>query len=557
MDGFRLLDSTADAAEFMSWLGERREVLAVDTETSGLDWTRDELRLVQFGDSRGAWSIPADRWLGVAAEALDAYVGDICLHNHKFDSHFLREAGVKLPVRRHDTMTMARLNRPDRRVGLKALCRAMKHPMVEHAAVLDDHMKRHGGGWAEVDPRDPVLWRYGAADCVMTADIWLAERAAAGTALYEMEMASQIALEAMERRGMPIDRPYLERLGEHLGAERQEISAECRKAGVDLASRKEVIAALLAEGWQPAALTPKGEPSLTVEGLDGFDSPTAASYRRYKSLEKQQSTWVDPLIQMERGGRVHPSINPVGAATGRMSSSIHTLPRKAAIRNAFKAPDGHKLVACDYSQQELRLIAALTGDESLKSVFDGDDAHTAIARQVWQKDDIAPEERQTSKNAVFAVCYGAGAKRLADSFGFPIERAEQIREQFYSAFPVATSAPLMMGSAAQMLGGRHMYLRTPFGRMQVAELDKPYLLVNHMVQGTGADVLKSAIVRLDRSDVGEFAVCPYHDEIIAEVPADAADDVAAEIAATMTDDRFDPALVAEAVVMDRWGDKYE
>jgi DNA polymerase-1 len=304
-------------------------------------------------------------------------------------------------------------------------------------------------------------------------------------------------------------------------------------------------------------------------------------------LSKLQSTYVDALPQMvnPETGRVHTSFNQTGTATGRVSSSnpnLQNIPIRTEegrrVRRAFIAPEGYKLLAVDYSQVELRILAHYSQDAALLKAFhEGQDIHRATAAAVYRipPEQVTYEQRSFAKSVNFGLMYGMGAFRLARDSDLTLAEAEQFIADYFRQFPGVRQ--YLDGSIAQ--AKKQGYLETLLGRrryfpaldenlgrkvgyqvQQAAEREA----VNMPIQGTAADIIKIAMINLSRAlKAGGFAartILQVHDELVLEVPDGELDRVAPLVIEVMESAfTLDAPLVADAKVgmnwaeMERWG----
>jgi hypothetical protein len=210
-----LVETFDEAESFVRWLGERRQILAVDTETGGLEWWKDGLRLVQFGDLSAGWAIPWHLWSGLILDVLGRYEGDIVFHNLKFDLKYLEHHGVTLNrAKLHDTRAMAHIIDPTKPTGLKPLAiRLIDNTAGSGQDDLKSAMAKNGWTWATVPHDLPAYWVYSALDTVLTAHLYaeLFPQIVTGfREVYELEIASTLVLNDMEVRGARIDLDYCE-----------------------------------------------------------------------------------------------------------------------------------------------------------------------------------------------------------------------------------------------------------------------------------------------------------------------------------------------------------
>lgn len=581
-----LVKTTADAADFLSWLGERRDWLGVDTETGGLDYWRDDLRTVQFGDRHTGFCLQKDLWWGTIKEALDRYDKPISMHNAKFDMHFLEHNGAKLKRWNiHDTRAMAHILQPNELSGLKPKCAKVLGPWALHGQdELKQAMSKGGWGWADVPIE--LSWKYAAFDTVLTAQ--LAEELypqimASRAGIYELEVTSTQVLLDMEARGILTDQRYLAWAAEEWGRDKAAIQHEIyASSGIQNPnSDKQVVDTLRRSGWQPVLFTEKGNVQLDHVVLDGLvdaGSVLAGKILDYRTVSKLLGTYVENLQELAGpDDRLHASINPLGARTGRMSvsrPSLQNLPAKnARIRNAFISGTGNSLITADYDQIEMRLFAHYSNSQTmLEAVRYGDsqaalghkgyDLHSMNARMVYgiaMDQPVPPPLRKQVKGVGFSKVYGAGLETFAATAGLPLGEARRVIEAYETAFP-ETRKTGFLAQVVQRLHERksaegEAYVNTFFGRKEPCYPTEAFKAVNYLIQGTAADVLKDRIVALSRTWLGDHMLLPIHDEIIFEVPQDAVAEAMKTIAEVMPErDKFSVPLTVDAEATVRWGD---
>ena len=570
-----LIDTFEEAEAFMRWLGERRDsVIAVDTETAGFDWWRDELRLVQVGDATHGWAMRWDRWSGLFESFIRRYDDTIAMHNFKFDVEFIQRNGIEMPLHRiDDTRTLAHLVDPHRLTGLKPLADSLfGRGMSTSQTRLAQFFKMHNWTWRDVPYSLQEYWAYAAADTVLTSLIHaplMSQLRSAGdrrTALYDVEMAAQIALMRMEMKGCRIDLDYATTKGAELRqwAESARQWAADEYDGLNIGSADQVSALLMSDGWKPKEFTATGKPKFTKEIVAQIDHPLAKLQLQVKHAEKMASSYFDNFLAGAEGDILHPSINPLGAVTGRMSTTrpaLQTLPRDALVRDAFIPRDGNRLVLIDYDAMEVRLTAHFDDTGQLAhDVLTSPDIHAHNASLVYGVPlaEVSKTQRQIAKNGIYTIIYGGGVNKLAETVGIPTTEAKEFMDAFRRAQPGVFAWKSTLERESRQRGGDSGWAEaeTPRGRRQRAPLDKCYKLANYVVQGSGADVLKTKIAALDAAGLGEYMVLPVHDEIVFDVAADEADEVMAEACMVMTDATWRVPLTVQGTIVDRWGDKY-
>jgi len=303
--------------------------------------------------------------------------------------------------------------------------------------------------------------------------------------------------------------------------------------------------------------TPKGQPSTAEDVLQEL----AADYElpevilEYRGLSKLKSTYTDKLPELVGGdGRIHTSYHQAVAATGRLSSSDPNLqnipirtPEGRRIRQAFVAPDGYRILAADYSQIELRIMAHLSGDEGLLAAFaDDEDIHRATAAEVFDTalDEVTGEQRRSAKAINFGLIYGMSAFGLARQLGIPRADAPAYVERYFERYPGVRAYMDSTREQAHEKGyvetvmGRRLYLpeinSRNVQRRQYAERSA----INAPMQGTAADIIKRAMIDVHRwlaeEDVDARVIMQVHDELVLEVAEAAADAVAAGLVERMS-----------------------
>jgi DNA polymerase-1 len=326
----------------------------------------------------------------------------------------------------------------------------------------------------------------------------------------------------------------------------------------NLDSPKQLQAILFDElGLAAKVKTPTGQPSTNEEALEAIADEHALPrlILDYRSLAKLRSTYTDKLSGMvnPRTGRVHTSYHQGGAATGRISSSdpnLQNIPVRTEegrrIRQAFIAPEGWRVMAADYSQIELRIMAHLSGDEGLLKAFrEGGDVHRATAAEVFG---IAPEEvtgnqRRAAKAINFGLMYGMSAFGLARQLGVDRGEASDYMARYFSRYPgvhafmEATRSQAHRDGYVQTIFGRRLYLENLTARNQALRQGAERAAVNAPMQGSAADIIKRAMIAVDGWLAGRDdarMLMQVHDELVFEVRADAVDAVRAGVVQRMS-----------------------
>lgn len=587
----RLVTCIDDLFDLKRWLGERREVMGLDTETSGLDpWAPGaRLRTIQIGDHRAGWVIPWEGWGGAAIECLDAFDGPLTLHNASFDAKWLRlHANWFLPWERtHDTLIMADVMDPGGSHGLKDLTVKYIDPMAAAGEkLLKQAFKANGWGWNTVPIDFEPFWLYSALDPVLAAHLWSHYRAdLAFPVAYDLEMAVRRICTDMEFRGMRVDLEYSKKRFDELKLQ-VEKSKEWAKEnwGISIGSNPQLADFFQNELGAKFEVFSKtsGKPSVDKNQMAIFltdEDPTIAGVAKFinevRNADKMSNSYFKNFLEMNNDGVVHPSIKTMGARTGRMSvtsPALQTIPKddSMGVRKAFTPRNpGEVLISCDYSQVEMRLLAHFSEDPALQEAFreadaTGGDFFVSIGRQIYNDPNFSKKDKRRGlmKNVMYGAAYGSGIQKMADSAGVPFEQMKAVSDDLFTAYPgikdfmTRTERMGEMREKSEGVG----YIVTATGRHIPADPGKMYTLTNYTLQGTAAELMKQAIVRLDAGGYGPYMMMAIHDEMIFSIPEDLVEKALPEIQELMSycNGEFAVDLPAEPEVIgsSNWGEKY-
>mgnify|MGYP005841930983 CR=1 FL=1 len=377
---------------------------------------------------------------------------------------------------------------------------------------------------------------------------------------HEVERPLSRVLAHMEARGVRLDVPLLQALSFELEREMERLEGEVfRLAGhpFNLNSRDQLETVLFDElGLTPIARTEKTGKRSTAQGaLEALRGahPIVELILRYRELSKLKTTYVDPLPRLihPRTGRLHTRFNQTATATGRLSSSDPNLqnipirtPLGQRIREAFVAEEGYLLLAADYSQIELRVLAHLSKDENLKRVFrEGKDIHTETAAWIFGLDPgkVDSRMRRVAKTVNFGVLYGMSAHRLSQELGLEYKEAEAFIERYFQSFPKVRAwiqRTLEEGRTkgyVETLFGRRRYVPDLASRVRSIREAAERMAFNMPVQGTAADLMKIAMVKLfpKLKPLRAHLLLQVHDELVLEVPKDRAEEAKALVKEVM------------------------
>jgi DNA polymerase-1 len=572
--------------------------VAFDVETTGLQWTADELFLAQFGEpgEAAAYDHPHDR-LGIQARLLDDAA--FYAHNTKFDMHFAQSAGYTLPSldRWHDTKVMASLIDERTSTALKARTTALGATEATNEKAVKDWLAAEARRRKQLSKEtgdefkpptygnvpDEIMHPYALEDIELTHHLRenyepIIRNDPELNDLYEMERGVMVGLYKAERRGIPVDREAAALLEAELLNAHERIEETCVElAGIphfNPRSPKQVGEALKRRSAPLSHATlVDGLPKTDEENLLAIDDDLARAILDYRGAQKMYAM-VRAILHGKDDGtapflhtddRLHPFFWQNGARTGRMSCSDPNIQQwhrdDLRLRYLVEASPGHKLVTCDLDAIEMRIFAAFCGPGPLLDMMRGDgDPHVAAARASSlgtrrRSTGEVESERQRGKVFNYSVMYGAGVRSMRKQFGFDTQRARKALDDYHRAFPEVLGLQQRIEYALYDKG----YVKTPWGRRQRVDkfVDREaYKFTNYLIQGTAADLLKQSLVKADAA--GLPVIAAVHDELIVEVPEADAEEAARELQRAMTDDdgRLSSIIPIEAEpqIVDRWSD---
>lgn len=566
----------------MTWLSERRPVLAVDTETTGLHPWRDSVRLVQFGDINQGWTFRWDRWGGVVQEVFAKYEGDYVFHHAKFDLAFLAQRCeiILPPSRVHDTMIMAKLLDGSRSGALKPLGDQLIDPHFSVGQqMLDKAFAENKWNWETVPYTCPAYTIYAAMDTVGTArlfDILYPQILARCPDAYDLEREFATVVQKIEARGSRVDLPYTQDSLVQLQNYIKELEQWCTtNYSVKPGSNQAVISILSNEGVDFVKRTKGGAVAFDKDVLEGIDHPLAKVVLQRRQAQKVVGTYLDNFVEMsDSESIIRPSMNTQGTVTGRMSMELfQTLPRKSEsnefgniVRNCIVPREGNVLFMCDWDQIEMRILSFLTKDAGLIEAFT--DAYTNngdfflnMTREIFDDHTIIRDDfrRQMTKNGCYSWVYGAGDAKFSKTAGVPLEVGSSFMAKLKGRYPGMDSFKRQVENVAneRFRAEGRPYVMSPFTKQPyyLKRDDKVYALLNYLVQGSAASVLKMKTVALDNAGVGDYLTLLVHDEVIGDVPID----IMAEMSGTIKGIMNDQVLLAPTPVTaslslaTRWG----
>ena len=557
---------------------------AFDTETSGVNPMEADLVGVSFSNAKGrAWYVPVGHFpppevannpeqdgdtpaaaqqeqipLAQALDAIRAMFANPDIpktaHNANFDVMVMNHAGLEVNGVDFDTMIAAAIT-GRRQIGLKQLVLDFfQVEMTPISALIGTGRKQITMAAVEIDKAAP----YAAADADFT---WRLKQDlntrldtdAIRPVFDDIEMPLLPVIVRMQQEGVMVDTHQLDRFSEELGVELDRLKIDTANllggTEINMNSSQQLATVLFDEYNVPKTRRTKTGYSMDAATLDGLMDkedldPNAfeliKNVLRFRELGKLKSTYVDalPRLVVQNTGRVHTSFNSVGSATGRLSSSdpnVQNIPVRTdlgkRVRQAFKADgeNGWTLLAADYSQIELRILAHLSQEPALLEAFrNGEDIHAATARAMYGEDSDDPEgQRRMAKILNFGVIYGLGPIGVARQTDLTRAQGADFIAMYFSKYPGLKDYIEGVKESARVKG----YVETISGRRrrlpdittgnQMARAASERMAVNMPIQGTSADIIKIAMINIDREIrdrvLKSRMIIQVHDELIFEV----------------------------------------
>ncbi|AMS15043.1 DNA polymerase I [Pseudomonas chlororaphis] len=607
-------ETILDQARFDVWLEKLKnaKLLAFDTETTGIDAQQAQLVGLSFAvQANEAAYIPLTHsYLDVPEQldrdtvlrALKPILEDpnkLKVGQHaKFDMNILANCaiggdqanGITVRGVAFDTMLESYvLNSTATRHDMDSLAeKYLGHTTVSFQDIAGKGAKQLTFDQIALEQAGP----YAAEDADVTLRLHqvLHEKLAAipslASVLSDIEMPVVPVLARIERQGALVDADLLGvqsiELGDKMVALERE-AFEIAGEEFNLGSPKQLGVILYDKlGLPVLKKTAKGQPSTAEEVLAKLaedDYPLPKVLMQYRSMSKLKSTYTDRLPEQinPRTGRIHTSYHQAVASTGRLSSSdpnLQNIPVRTAegrrIRQAFIAPPGYKLLAADYSQIELRIMAHLSRDEGLMNAFRNNlDVHTATAAEVFKVElkDVSSDQRRSAKAINFGLIYGMGAQKLGKDIGVDTKTAKAYIDTYFARYPGVreymdrTRAQAAEQGYVETLFGRRLYLPEINSNKPQERAGAERTAINAPMQGTAADIIKKAMVAVDNwltaSGLDAKVILQVHDELVLEVREDLVDKVSEEIRGYMSKAAtLDVPLLVEVGVGSNWDEAH-
>ena len=576
---------------------------AFDTETTSLDYMQAQLVGISIAlEPNEAFYIPINHnYEGVGKQLDEDVVLDALRpflesenipkigHNLKYDRHILHNVGIELKGKLLDTMLYSYVNNSTiTRHNLDAVSkRYLNINPTSYEEVAGKGAKQISFSEVSID----VASEYASEDSDIALKLYhhiepLVKKEKRLANLYtEVEGPLIYTLGDIERNGVLIDSEKLNQQSKKLEAKILELESKVQKnAGEDfnLGSPKQLQEILYGKlGLPVIKKTPKGQPSTSEAVLQelSMDFPIVKDILSYRAISKLKSTYTDKLPKMVNPdtGRVHTSYHQAVTATGRLSSSdpnLQNIPIRSEegrrIREAFIAPDDYKILAADYSQIELRIMAHLSKDDGLLDAFaKGQDIHKATAAEIFSSaiDDVTPNQRRSAKAINFGLIYGMSAFGLSKQLQITRAEAQSYIEQYFDRYPKVKDYMEETKLSAKQMG----YVETVFGRrLYLADIDssnyqrRQYAersAINAPMQGTAADLIKMAMTDLHQRIIAQSfdakIIMQVHDELVIEVHQSQADELSGITLETMSNiAELDVDLKVDADLGSNWDEAH-
>jgi len=577
--------------------------ISFDTETTSLDYMNAELVGVSIAlKPNEAFYIPINHnYEGVEKQLEEHFVLEALKpflesdeipkigHNLKYDRHILQNLGIDLKGKLLDTMLFSYVNNSTiTRHNLDAVSkRYLNINPTSYEDVAGKGAKQIPFSEVSIE----VASEYASEDADISLKLYehiepLVQKETKLAKLYsEIEGPLIYTLGDIERNGVLIDSEKLNEQSKELEAKILELEQKVQKsAGEDfnLGSPKQLQEILYEKlGLPVIKKTPKGQPSTAESVLQelSMDFPIVQDILSYRAISKLKSTYTDKLPKMVNSntGRVHTSYHQAVTATGRLSSSdpnLQNIPIRSEegrrIREAFIAPDGYKILAADYSQIELRIMAHLSRDQGLMDAFaKGQDIHQATAAEIFSTniDEVTANQRRSAKAINFGLIYGMSAFGLSKQLQITRAEAQNYIEQYFDRYPQVKHYMDETKQSAKKMGyvetvfGRRLYLAdiesSNYQRRQYAERSA----INAPMQGTAADLIKMAMILLHQKIREESfeakIIMQVHDELVIEVNENQSDELSEITTSVMSEiSKLDVDLKVDADIGNNWDEAH-
>lgn len=558
---------------------------AIDTETTDINWQHAKLVgiSVSTADYEGYYipvghtadfdvlldnQLPIDTVLSAFKPILEnPNIGKIGQHL-KYDAHIFKKYGINISPWQMDTMLASYvINAAATRHGMDALA---KHYLGVQTTTFEDVAGKGAKQLSFDKVAMDVASQYACEDADITFRLFnrfnqhINQDKTAAQLLYHLEMPTAQILTQMEHDGILIDTDFLGQLSDEFDKKIMALQIEAERIAdepFNLASPKQLGEILFDKlGIAGGKKTKTGQYSTSEAVLSKIEHPLIDVVLEHRSLSKLKSTYTDTLANAaDEQGRVHTSYHQALTSTGRLSSSdpnLQNIPIRTdtgrLIREAFIAPKGRMILAADYSQIELRLMAHFSGDESLIRAFNHNlDIHTATAAEIMSKDisEVTPSERRAAKAVNFGLLYGMSAFGLAKQIGVDRAVAQDYIKRYFARYPAILEYMERTKTMAKQLGyvqtilGRKLYSPDIQSSNRMIKDAAERAAINAPLQGSAAEIIKLAMIAVDEVLPKDDAklLLQVHDELVFEVDTDKAHDIGNLIKTAMQNALIDTA----------------
>ena len=570
---YKTILTTEDLTNLIKIL-EKSQGFAFDTETDSLDVYEANLVGLSFCAEEGrAYYIPLQhRYLGVPQQLEISVVLETLkplflnekkakvAHNFKFDEKILSKYGIKISGNINDTMIMAYVLKSSGKHSMDSV----SEEYLGFTPIPYSKIAGIGKNQQTLDQIDITeVSKYASEDADITFRLFnhfkklLSKEPVLNKLYTDIEMPLTLIINDIEKTGVKINAQILKEQSKNLEKSITELQQECFDIcgqEFNLSSPAQLRQILFEEMGLPAIKkTAKGQASTSEEVLVQLaqDYKIAELIIKFRHLSKLKNTYTDKLPKMlDANSRVHTSYNQTGTVTGRLSSSepnLQNIPIKSAegrkIREAFIAEKDYYVVAADYSQIELRIMAHLSEDKNLLKAFnDGLDIHSATAAEVLgiELEDVTSEQRRRAKAINFGLIYGMSAFGLAKQLEIPRNEAQEYIDVYFNRYPSVKEYMAAAKEFAQENGfvetilGRRLYLPEINSKNVMQRNAAERAAINAPMQGTAADIIKKAMININSEIIKSYnedikMVMQVHDELVFEINKNKLDEITAKL----------------------------
>ncbi|AWX14544.1 DNA polymerase I [Mergibacter septicus] len=592
---------TAEDLALWSEKLKQAKLIAIDTETTSLNYMQAELVGISFALENGEASylplqhcyldVPVQLPITETLEQLRPILENTEIkkvgQNIKYDQTIFARYGIILQGIAFDTMLESYLLESTGRHNMDDL--ALRY--LGYKTITFEEIAGKGKNQLTFDQIElSQATEYAAEDADITMKLHqtlskrLEQEPKLSELFYQMEMPLVSVLSRMERYGVKIDTDLLDQHSNELAVRLTELEQKAHQlAGqtFNLASTKQLQDILFTQlGLPVIKKTPKGAPSTSEEVLEelALEHELPRVLVEYRGLSKLKSTYTDklPIMVDPNTQRVHTSYHQAVTATGRLSSSdpnLQNIPIRnqegRRIRQAFIAEKGYKIVAADYSQIELRIMAQLSGDQGLLEAFaQGKDIHQATAAEIFDLplEQVSNEQRRSAKAINFGLIYGMSSFGLAQQLGIGRNQAQEYIDRYFQRYPGVQQFMVDIREKAKEKGyvetlfGRRLYLPDIQSSNAIRRKAAERVAINAPMQGTAADIIKRAMIELDKQLCNKTdirMVMQVHDELVFEVKEEQVEHYTALIKHAMQNAAtLNVPLIVDVGVGDNWDEAH-